>query len=567
MSIAMATKYSTTHWFQPFPRALSAQMSKNIGRAIPLSLRMKSTAVAEDPPQEKHRGDKSKSLWGGRFTKGTADSVKAWVDSTWIDEKMGREDMWGSIAHVSMLGATESIPPEDACAIVGELAKLHDTFLAGQWHLDPEYDDVHMNVEKALIDRIGMDVAGKMHTTRSRNDQVALDARMLARTMLLELRSNVNDAAEAFIERSEQHLDDVMIAYTHVQHAQPVSIAYWLQAYAASFVRAAERLETVHRLTNLNPLGGGAIAGTSFPIDRFLTTELLGFSEPLENGLDAIGARDYMLDALSANATLGIEMSRLADEFIMWSSYEFGTLVMDDGFAMGSSMMPQKKNPGPLELMRGRAGRLIGYHTAGMSMLKGLPSGYNRDFHEEKEILYRSYELATSASAIVPALVRTTTINTARMEQLAYKNFGSATEIANYLVRVHAVPFRQAHHIVGSFVGEMTRQGRNFEGCETDLLAHLKERGVANATDSDVRHMLEPKLIVQSYESYGGTGPKSVAAASVRLRERLTAMKASLAKDQQVADSAYERCLNIARSAGANPQKSGAELRKLIEGF
>jgi argininosuccinate lyase len=262
---------------------------------------------------------------------------------------------------VAMLGATQIISPRDASAIVSELGKLHDDFQAGTWRLDPAYDDVHMNVEKALIDRIGMDVAGKMHTTRSRNDQVALDARMMARSQLLRLRSNVVDAAEALLDRAAHHTHDVMIGYTHVQHAQPISVAYWLQAYAASFVRSLERLEHAHGVLNLNPLGAGAIAGTSFPIDRHLTTELLGFDGVLENGLDATGARDYLLDVrsrgspaalpsctipcsvrlscewlhrvdcqvLSANSTLGLEMSRLADEFIMWSSYEFRTLTLD----------------------------------------------------------------------------------------------------------------------------------------------------------------------------------------------------------------------------------------------
>ena len=328
----------------------------------------------------------SKALWGGRFARGTDDSVKSWVDSTIIDAKMTREDIWGSIAHVSMLGATGSIPAKDASAIVGCLAELHDAWESGDWRLDPAFDDVHMNVEKALIDRIGMEVAGKMHTTRSRNDQVALDARMMARTQLLRLRHHVAATADGLLVRSASHADDVMIAYTHVQHAQPISVAYWLQAYAASMVRALERLEHAHTLTNLNPLGAGAIAGTSFPIDRHLTTTLMAFAEPLENGLDATGARDYLLDVLSANSILGLELSRLAEELILWSSYEFGTITLDDGFAMGSSMMPQKKNPGPLELLRGRAGRAVGLHVSAMVMNKGVRDGASNSRRSHRAI-------------------------------------------------------------------------------------------------------------------------------------------------------------------------------------
>lgn len=225
----------------------------------PTAVRRLSTAAADlvdtGGDEEAHRSG-SKSLWGGRFTKGTDDSVKEWVDSTPIDKHMGREDMWGSMAHVAMLGATDTIPPKDAAAILGGLRMLHDEFVHGSWQLDPAYDDVHMNVEKALIDRLGMDVAGKMHTTRSRNDQVALDARMMARAQLLRLREKVADAAEALIERSGDHLDDVMIGYTHVQHAQPISVAYWLQSYAASMVRSLERLDKVvshcHRRCSLS---------------------------------------------------------------------------------------------------------------------------------------------------------------------------------------------------------------------------------------------------------------------------------------------------------------------------
>ena len=249
----------------------------------------------------------------------------------------------------------------------------------------------------------------------------------------------------------------------------------------------------------------------------------------------------------------------------MWSSYEFRTLTLDDGFAMGSSMMPQKKNPGPLELLRGRAGRAVGLHVGAMVLNKGLPSGYNRDFHEEKELIWRAFDMAIKSTEIIPALVRTTQINTKRMEELSTKNFGSATEIANYLVRVHDVPFRQAHHIVGSFVGEMTRQSRNLEGCEPDLLKHLHRNGVEKATIDDCHSMIDPRAIIKTYESFGGTGPKAVAAATGRLRERVSAARGRLAADLNKETSAYERCLRIARAAGANPQDTAAGLMKIIK--
>jgi argininosuccinate lyase len=274
-----------------------------------------------------------------------------------------------------------------------------------------------------------------MHTTRSRNDQVVLDSKLYTRRRLLELREKVGNAVEAFIERAAPHLEDVMVAYTHVQHAQPVSVAFWLSHYAAVLVRDLERLKRAYDVTDMNPLGSGAISTTSFPIDRQLTTELLGFQQVHEHALDATSARDFMLEVLSANAILSSTLSRFAEECILWTSYEFRSLALDDGFAMGSSMMPQKKNPGSLELLRGRAGRISGLMSAGMTLMKGLPSGYNRDFHEEKEILWESLDLINSAVYVVPPVVKTTHINLKRMEELAGANFATATELANFLVR------------------------------------------------------------------------------------------------------------------------------------
>jgi argininosuccinate lyase len=270
---------------------------------------------------------------------------------------------------------------------------------------------------------------------------------------------------------------------------------------------------------DLSPLGGGAIAGTSFPIDRTVTRDLMGFKGIQEHCLDATGNRDAFLEAISAAAILTHTTSRLADEMIMWSSFEFRSITLDDGFAMGSSMMPQKKNPvcfassfshcgqGPLELIRGRTGRMYGYLVAGLTMMKGLPSGYNRDFHEDKEIVYRSLRLAAQTLEVIPALIQSTTLNKERMHQLAYENFASATELANTLVR-RGIPFRQAHHIVGTLVGDLTRSGRNFSDLKA-CHAHLQKNNI-NMTMDEVKATLEPADIVKTYNSLGGTSPKAV---------------------------------------------------------
>lgn len=343
----------------------------------------------------------TKKLWGGRFTKDTDPSLLTWIDSIPVDRHLADEDIWGSIAHNAMLGATGCNPVSSATAIMSTLLKLQDGLKDGSFVLGQKQDDVHMDVEATVIEKLGMDVGGRMHVGRSRNDQVIVDSKLYCRKRLLELRGQLIEATQAFIDRADNHLTDVMVAYTHVQHAQPISIAYWLSHYAAILVRDLQRLKAAYDTTDENPLGSGAICGTSFPIDRALTTRLLGFQKIHQHGLDATSSRDFFLETLSACAITYTTFSRLAEELILWSSFEFRSVTLDDGFAMGSSMMPQKKNPGSCELIRGRAGRVNGLLVAGFTMMKGLPSGYNRDFHEDKEILVNMFEILNTCTPVV----------------------------------------------------------------------------------------------------------------------------------------------------------------------
>jgi argininosuccinate lyase len=400
-----------------------------------------------------------------------------------------------------------------------------------------------------------------MHTCRSRNDQVALDSKLYTRKRLLELRLRLALTVETLLDRAAETTGNVMIAYTHVQHAQPISIAFWLSHYAAVFLRDLERLERAYDLCDQNPLGTGAIAGTSFPIDRRLTTELLGFQRVHEHALDATSSRDFMLEALSSFAILMTTVSRLAEEMILWSSYEFRTLTLDDGFAMGSSMMPQKKNPGTVELLRGRSGRMNGLLMAGLTVMKGLPSGYNRDFHEEKEILWEALDLINRAIEILPPLVRSTTINTKRMAELASANFANATEIANYLVRSHRVPFRQAHHVVGSLVGELSRRGDTFAAFDA-CVAHLQKNGI-DAPVEELRKVLDPLQVMLSYRSQGGTAPEPVRELLAEYRKTLERQNERLEHDQRRVTRAYEACRAIGRDAGS--ARSAADLSRIIE--
>ena len=421
-----------------------------------------------------------------------------------------------------------------------------------------------MNVEATLIQRLGINVAGRMHTCRSRNDQVPLDSKLYTRKRLLELRQRTCDAVESFLSRASQHLQDVMVSYTHVQHAQPVSVAYWLSHYAAVMLRDLERLKRSYDVTDQNPLGSGAIAGTSFPIDRKLTTKLMGFQSVHPHGLDATGNRDFMLEVVSNVAILQNTLSRLAEEFIFWSSYEFRSLTLDDGFAMGSSMMPQKKNPGALELMRGRSGRINGLANAAFTMMKGLPSGYNRDFHEDKEILVGILDIINKAIEIVPSLIETTTINLERMEELTFRQYSTATEVANFLVARHDVPFREAHHIVGSMVGELYRSGQDFSNTDY-CIKHITQTHKINATPEDIRKVLDSKTVMLSYNSLGGTGPKAVQTMLDDFNNQLSEHRRVLKEDQSRVDNAFLTCRDIAKRATnvTTPQ----QLRDLIPDF
>jgi argininosuccinate lyase len=490
----------------------------------------------------------SKKLWGGRFEKDVSQSIQRWTESITVDSNLVVEDLWGSISHVSMLGHQKIVPWDKANKIIPTLLRYQNEWIDGKWKLSNDNEDVHLNVEAKLIGDLGMDIGGRMHTCRSRNDQVCLDSRLYTRNKNLQLRQLIVPAIEEFLKRAETGYENVMPSYTHVQHAQPISVAFWLSHYAAAYLRDLKRLKNAFDTADENPLGSGAIAGSSFPLDRMMTTKLLGFQKVQEHCLDACSARDFLLENVSAVATYYSTCSRLAEEFILWSSYEFQTITLDDGFAMGSSMMPQKKNPGMLELMRGRSGRVNGLANAAFTMLKGLPSGYNRDFHEDKEITVDIYNIAIKLTETIPSLIQSTRLNLDRMASIAGKNFSTATELANYLVLVHNVPFREAHHIVGSLVGELYRKGENFENLEY-CYAHLKKHGI-NAPDADVKRVLDAKSVMMAYNALGSTGPIATKQTIKNLWSSLEEHKRELAADQNRVTGAYNTARTIASQIG-----------------
>jgi argininosuccinate lyase len=490
----------------------------------------------------------STKLWGGRFDKDVSQSILKWTESISVDSHIVVEDLWGSISHVSMLGHQNIVPWEKANKIIPTLLRYQNEWIDGKWKLTPENEDVHLNVEGKLIKDLGMDIGGRMHTCRSRNDQVCLDSRLYTRNKLLTLRNLIVTLIEEFLKKAETGYEDVMPSYTHVQHAQPISVAFWLSHYAAAYLRDLKRLKNAFDTADLNPLGSGAIAGSSFNLDRMMTTKLMGFQKVQEHSLDACSARDFLLESTSSVAAYYSTCSRLAEEFILWSSYEFQTITLDDGFAMGSSMMPQKKNPGMLELIRGRSGRVNGLANAALTMIKGLPSGYNRDFHEDKEITVEIFDLAIRMTEALPSLIQSTRLNLDRMATLAGKNFSTATELANYLVLIHNVPFREAHHIVGSLVGELYRKGENFENFQY-CYDHLKKNNI-NAPEADVKRVLDAKSVMMSYNALGGTGPIATKNTIKNLWSDLEEHKKVLAGDQHRVTNAYNTARTIASQVG-----------------
>lgn len=507
--------------------------------------------------------EKSTKLWGGRFARDTDKVLAKWVESVTVDSHLVQEDIWGSLAHVTMLGRQGIIPADKAAKIIGALDTLMQEFLDGKWKLGYQQEDVHMNVEATMIARLGMDVGGRMHTCRSRNDQVVLDSKLYARKRLLELRGRVLDAVDTFVAKADTQLEDPMVGYTHFQHAQPISVAFWLSHYAAVLLRDGKRLKAAYDVTDENPLGAGAISGTSFPIDRKLTTKLLGFQKVHPHSLDATSARDFMWEAIFGAATVSGTLSRLAEELILFSSYEYSTVSLDDGFAMGSSMMPQKKNPGSVELIRGRAARMTGYLTASFTMMKGLPSGYNRDFHEDKELLVASMDMINNMVEVIPALITSTTLNKKRMHELTYGNFATATELANYLVLRHNVPFREAHHVVGSLVGSLSRAGQNFSNTEA-CFKHLEAANI-KAPREDILKILDPKQVMLSYNSEGGTGAVATKAMLEDFKAQSAEQRAQLQADSTRVNSALATARKIAQASG-NVQ-TAADLDKIVKQY
>jgi len=447
-----------------------------------------------------------KKLWGGRFTK----SAEEWVDefgaSISFDQELVLEDIEGSIAHVTMLSKSNIITEEDAKQIKDGLLQLKGKAEQGQLDYQVKLEDIHLNLESFLTELVGP-VGGKLHTARSRNDQVATDMHLFLRKQVHVIIELIEEMQQALVAQAEENVETVMPGYTHLQRAQPISFAHHLMAYFWMLQRDKERFEESVKRINISPLGAGALAGTTFPIDRHLTAELLEFGGIYENSLDAVSDRDFILEFLSDSSILMMHLSRLSEEFILWSSQEFKFIELDDSFATGSSIMPQKKNPDMAELIRGKTGRVYGNLMGLLTVLKGLPLAYNKDMQEDKEGMFDTVKTVTGSLKIFAGMIKTMTVNKNQMDKATKSDFSNATELADYLSD-KGIPFRQAHEIVGKLVLTCVQQGCFL----VDL--PLDEYKKANPLfEEDIYTVLDPVTAVKRRNSAGGTGFAQVLAA------------------------------------------------------
>ncbi|HLG28412.1 MAG TPA: argininosuccinate lyase [Paenisporosarcina sp.] len=438
-------------------------------------------------------------LWGGRFQK----SAEQWVDefgaSIGFDQQLVMEDLAGSIAHVKMLGDCKILSADDVIAILNGLEQLKEKAAKDELVFEVANEDIHLNLEKLLIDLIGP-VGGKLHTGRSRNDQVATDMHLFLKNRVQEIVDRIKAFQKAILTQAEQHVETIAPGYTHLQRAQPISFAHHLMAYFWMLERDQERLSESLKRIDISPLGAGALAGTTFPIDRQKAANYLGFEQVYQNSMDAVSDRDFIVEFLSNASLVMMHLSRFAEEIILWSSQEFQFIELDDAFATGSSIMPQKKNPDMAELIRGKTGRVYGNLFSLLTTLKGLPLTYNKDMQEDKEGMFDTVQTLNGSLQIFEGMVRTMTIHTKRLNEAVHQDFSNATELADYLA-TKGMPFREAHEVTGKLVF-LCIQRKIFL---LDLtLEDLQE--ASNLIEDDIFDVLSPVSAVKRRNSLGGTG-------------------------------------------------------------
>ena len=458
----------------------------------------------------------SNSMWGGRFGGGPAAIMQEINASIPVDKRLWEEDIAASRAHAAMLGAQGIIAAADAATIDRGLAQIAEEFAANGVPVDLALEDIHMTVESRLKELVG-EAAGRLHTARSRNDQVATDFRLWVRTACDRIDAGLKALQGALLARADEHAGSIMPGFTHLQVAQPVTLGHHLLAYVEMFARDRGRFADARARLNESPLGAAALAGTSFPLDRAATAAALGFDRPMANSIDAVSDRDFALEFCAAASIAAIHLSRLAEEIVIWASQPFGFVSLPDAWSTGSSIMPQKRNPDAAELVRGHAGRVIGCTTSLMVTMKGLPLAYSKDMQDDKPPVFEAAGLIDLSLAAMAGMVADSGFDTARMRRAAEAGHATATDLADWLVRALNMPFRDAHHVTGSLVAIAEKRG-----CDLPDLTLEDMQGVHAAITDEVFGVLGVHNSVASRLSYGGTAP-------TRVREQVARWKEALA--------------------------------------
>jgi len=444
-----------------------------------------------------------KKPWAGRFKKGTHKVAEKFSASIDFDQRLYKEDIQGSIAHVTMLAEKGIILKKESDKIIKGLKQIKKEIESGKFPFREEFEDIHLNIEKRLIEKIG-DVGGKIHTARSRNDQIALDMRLYLRGKINEIITLIKTISERLVELSDENIDAMIPLYTHIQRGQPVLLSHQLMALYEMLKRDRARYVDCLQRVNVMPLGAGAGAGTTFPIDRKLVAKLLGFPEVTKNSIDTVSDRDFIIEFISASSTLMMHLSRISEEFVLWSTKEFDFVDMGDEFTTGSSIMPQKRNPDMAELIRGKTGRVYGNLVAILTIMKGLPFSYNRDMQEDKEPMFDTVDTVKSCLEVLSEMLQVIVFKHENMKRALDEGFITATDVADYLSR-KGMPFRQSHEVTGKIVGYAEEKGREL------LNLHISEYQMfSNLFDEDLYDFITLNGSIESRKSYGGTAKKNV---------------------------------------------------------
>jgi argininosuccinate lyase len=481
-----------------------------------------------------------KKVWSGRIKDPIAREVEDFTSSSEIDMRLYKQDIIGSIAHARMLGKTNIISSEETKEIIEGLKQIYREIKEGKLQLSKELEDIHMNIEARLIEKIG-EVGGKLPTARSRNDQIALDERIWLRGEIVILSNLLVNLQETLIEKAKKEIYLIMPGFTHSQHAEPILFSHWLLAYFYKFQRDFDRLQDCWKRVNLSPLGCGALAGTSFPIDRKLTSTLLQFEKPCENSIDGVSDRDFLIESVCCASLIMLHLSQLSEELVEWSTPEFGFIEIGDAYTTGSSLMPQKRNPDVAELIRGKTSLAYGSLVGALTLMKGLPLAYNRDLQEDKTLLFQALDQTQDCLSILPKMISTIKAKSKRMEEAATDGFCGSTELTNYLAK-RGVPFRKAHELVSKLVAKLIDQGRDLYQIKIEDLKQLspKIRDIKG-----VKSMLLVENLVKVKCSYGGTSPLRVKESIEEAKQRILNNKKIVKGEVKTLEKLEEEIKNV----------------------